>query len=316
MKQKIFTFLLIAAAGLTACKKDKVYPDIKQYDDLQIQNYLSANNLTGFTKAENDTTGIYYKIINPGTGKALDYSDEVSLVYTMKSFDGKYVSSDTIANHYVNVLGHLTAYNASSTTPPIPKGLELAIHDFLKFKGGSMRLMIPSRLAYGKSGFTVAGASSGKNVAGNQSIDYYVHVINDQAAYDDLVIRNYMKANSLTGYMKDAKGYYYKVITPGTGTVGEIKEFSNVTNTYKGYLMNGVVFADKSAASVETPFSYQGVSGLSIAVQKYGSSGASLSFIFPSLLGYGTSETSGATVNIPANSCTRFDYQITTVTQP
>jgi FKBP-type peptidyl-prolyl cis-trans isomerase FkpA len=49
MKQKIFTFLLIAAAGLTACKKDKVYPNIKEFDETEIQTYLTSNNLTGFT---------------------------------------------------------------------------------------------------------------------------------------------------------------------------------------------------------------------------------------------------------------------------
>jgi FKBP-type peptidyl-prolyl cis-trans isomerase FkpA len=323
MKQKIFTFLLIAAAGLTACKKDKVYPDIKEYDETSIQTYLTSNSLTGFTKGANDTTGIYYKILMPGTGKLLDYSDEVSIVYTMKTFDGKYVATDTITNHYSNLLGHLTAGSslAGSNTslllpPPLPIGLQTAIHDLLKNKGGSMHVIIPSHLAYGKGGYITRTSTGSINIVGNQSLDMYVHVIDNQATYDDIVIQNYIKANNLTGYAKDEKGYYYKVITAGTGTIGEIKEFSNVTSTYKGYLMNGVVFADKSTASAETPFSYQGITGLGIAIQKYGSAGASLSFIFPSKLGYGASETGGGTVIIPSSSCTRFDYQITTVTQP
>jgi FKBP-type peptidyl-prolyl cis-trans isomerase FkpA len=313
MKQKIFTFLLIAAAGLTACKKDKVYPDIKQYDDLQIQNYLNANNLTGFTKAENDTTGIYYKIINPGTGKALDYSDQVSIVYTMKSFDGKYVSSDTITNHYVNVLGHLTAGSATATAvPPLPKGLELAVHDILKYKGGSMRLMIPSRLAYGKSGFTIS--SLGKNIsfAGNQSIDFYVHIINDQAAYDDLAIRNYMKAKGLSGYTKTASGIWYKTITPGTGAVGSIKEFSNVTSSYTGTLLNDLQF-DTNTSYVTTP--YSSIPGMKEILLNHAVQGTVLSIVIPSGLAYGESERSGL-VFIPSNSVLRFEWTVTTVTQP
>jgi FKBP-type peptidyl-prolyl cis-trans isomerase FkpA len=46
------------------------------------------------------TTGMYYKIISQGTGASLEYSDKVSLVFTVKSFDGKYTSADTIINHF------------------------------------------------------------------------------------------------------------------------------------------------------------------------------------------------------------------------
>jgi FKBP-type peptidyl-prolyl cis-trans isomerase FkpA len=102
MKQKIFTFLLIAAAGLSACRKDTVDPTIQEYDEQQIQNYIAANSLTGFTRDTigGDTTGMYYKIINPGTGPNLEYSDRLSLVFTLKSFDGKYTSADTISQPF------------------------------------------------------------------------------------------------------------------------------------------------------------------------------------------------------------------------
>ena len=313
MKQKIFTFLLIAAAGLTACKKNEVYPDIKEYDNLQIENYLSANNLTGFTKAANDTTGIYYKIINPGTGTALGYPDVVSIVYTMKSFDGKYVASDTIANHYVNALGHLTAGSATATTvPPLPRGLQLAIHDILKYKGGSMHLMIPSRLAYGKSGFTINSAGNSKSLAGNQSLDFYVHVIDDQATYDDLSIRNYMKAKGLSGYTKTASGIWYKTITPGTGAAGSIKEFSNVTSSYNGTLLNDAQF-DTSTSFTGTPYGL--VDGMKEILLNHAVEGSVLSIFIPSKLAYGQSESSGLVV-IPSNSVLRFESTVTTVTQP
>lgn len=315
MKQKIFTFLLIAAAGLTACKKDGIDPTINQFDEQQIQSYISANALTGFTRdmpvadtAAADTSGIYYKIIQPPTGAALKYSDQVSLVYTIRSFDGKYIASDTIQNHFYDYLGHLSQSR-------LPKGLELGLHNLLKAKGGSIRMLIPSHLAYGKSGYIVGSVTNtNTNIAGNQCLDYYVRVVDNQLAYDDQVIKSYLTANSLSGYTKTASGLYYKVITPGTGTVGEINDFSVVSTTYVGSLLNGTEFdaTSKTTATVFSPASTgigNLVPGVAEGLKQHAAAGSSISLIMPSHLGYATSVQTG----IPSNSAIRFEFQITTV---
>ena len=318
MKQKIFTFLLIAVAGLTACRKSGVDPTIKEFDEQQIQSYISANGLTGFNRdvpvadtTGSDTTGIYYKILQPPTGAAFAYSDQLSLVFTLKSFDGKYVSSDTVQNHFYDYLGHI-AQNG------LPKGVQLGLHNLLKARGGSMRLLIPSHLAYGKKGFGTGSISNvNSRIAGNQCLDYYVHVIDNQAAYDDQVIKNFLTANSLTGYTKTASGLYYKVITPGTGTVGEINDLSIVTTTYVGSLLNGVEFdaASKTNAYVFTPAVSNGLAGLVPGVkeglEEHAATGTSISLLIPSHLGYATSLQPA----IPSNSVIRFEFQISTVTQ-
>jgi FKBP-type peptidyl-prolyl cis-trans isomerase FkpA len=328
MKQKIFTFLLIAAAGLTACKKnDSNQPNIREFDEQKIQDYISASGLTGFsadtTKDGIGTTGIHYKIISQGTGDSLKYSDNISLVYTMKSFDGKYTAADTISNHFTGYLGQLTAVN-QLTGFRLPPGLQLAIHNLLQYKGSSMRVLIPSRLGYGVNGFG-SGSISNVNtrIAGNQSLDFYVHVISNQDIYDDKVIYNFITANNLTGYAKDfslvdssgiqvKKYYYYKIITPGTGTIGDIKEFTNVTATYNGYLLNGTGF-DTSFATTTTTFTpYQYITGVADAIQKHASKGTSISILVPPSLGYGD----GARTGIPGNSVLKFEFQITEVKQP
>jgi FKBP-type peptidyl-prolyl cis-trans isomerase FkpA len=255
----------------------------------------------------------------PGTGKLLDYSDEVSIVYTMKTFDGKYVSTDTITNHYSNLLGHLTAGSslASSTTlrlpPPLPVGLQTAIHDLLKNKGGSMHVMMPSHLAYGKGGYTTGSVTNSTNIAGNQSLDMYVHVIDNQATYDDMVIQNYMKAKGLSGYSKTTSGIWYKVITPGTGAAGSIKEFSNVTSSYNGTLLNDGQFVT-TTSSVVTPFNAP-IAGMKEILLEHAVEGTVLSVFIPSSLAYGNSETAG-TIIIPSSSVLRFEWTVTTVTQP
>jgi FKBP-type peptidyl-prolyl cis-trans isomerase FkpA len=314
MKQKIFTFLLIVATGLSACKKTQDQPDIRAYDQDEIQKYITANGLTGFsedtTRDGTGTTGIHYKILTQGTGDTLKYSDKLSLVYTVKSFDGKYTSVDTINNHLNEFLGYLTADN-------LPKGLELAIHNILRYKGSSMRLLIPSRLAYGING-TGSGSSSNTNtrIAGNQCLDYYVNVISDQNAYDDKVITNYIAANNLTGFVKDPLGYYYKIVTPGTGPIEAISEFSKLTMTYGGSLLNTFSFdyAYYTTSVVYTPYDFYGggmygtgVEAIQHALVHHATTGTSLQLLIPSSLGLGTSAATG----IPANSVLKFDFTIT-----
>src|SRR6202012_1932971 len=121
MKQTIFTLLLISAIGLVSCRKHDNQPNIKQYDDEQIKNYIAANNITGMQKdtVGGDTSGIYYKIILPGKSDVpLGYPDNVSFVFTLRSFDGLYSSLDTIENHYQGYVGHIA-------TDALPQGLEL-----------------------------------------------------------------------------------------------------------------------------------------------------------------------------------------------
>ncbi|NNU33757.1 hypothetical protein HK413_05680 [Mucilaginibacter sp. S1162] len=100
MKQTTFTFLLFAAIALVSCRKDNYGPTIKEYDEDQIKSYISANGITGMTR---DTSGMYYSISNPGTGAPIDYSDNISVVFSVRSVDGKYVSVDTLSNHFQNL---------------------------------------------------------------------------------------------------------------------------------------------------------------------------------------------------------------------
>ena len=206
--------MLLSVVCFVSCRKITSDPDIKQYDQQQIEAYIAANSLTAMVpdKTNGDTTGTYYQILNPGDAtKPVDYPTYVSYVYTIRSFDGKYILSDTVANHYYGVLGHT-----------VPNGLMLAIRNNLKYLGGEMRVLVPSHLAFGKNGYGTGSTTltSGR-IAGNQCLDITVHLIGDQAAYDQLVIKNYMAANNLTGYSEitsgASTGLWYKITAPGTG---------------------------------------------------------------------------------------------------
>jgi len=324
MKQTLFTFFLISSIALVSCRKNNVQANIQQYDSQQIQNYIATNHLTGFVQDSvgGDTSGIYYKILQQPntTTPALAYTDNIAFVFSLKSFDGKYTSTDTIANHYQGYLGHIE-------TGGLPYGLELAIINDLKHYGGSMRILIPSNLAYGVNGYgtgSIENASS--HIAGNQCLDYYVHVINAQhdsstsitAAglediYDSQVINSYLSANSLTSQYTLDSGVYYRIVVKGTGT-DAITNNSTIDAGVYGRLLDGEVFADDlgadTLADLEIPNLTKGVQRM---LKKYAVKGTMISMIIPSSNAFGT-VASTALVTIPANSCIRYEYTILSVT--
>jgi FKBP-type peptidyl-prolyl cis-trans isomerase FkpA len=324
MKQTFFTLLLLSAIGLTSCHKSSTSNlNINQYDLSQIQNYIAKNNITGMVRDTlgGDTSGIYYQIIHPGSGASLADTSTISFCFSLKSFDGLYTSVDTIYNQYYGFLGHLT-------TDALPLGLQYAILNDLKQDGGTMRVLIPSRLAYGVNGYGTGSVHAAGRIAGNQCLDYYVHLVSpaQRPAYDDLVIQTYMKANNLTGYTKTSVtippvGYgvtpgehgtysmYYKVIHPGTGT-DSITVNSTFTATYTGELLDNTNFDytynGTDTASLTYPTLTLGEQG----AIKHVTAGSTLSMIFPSTLGYGNVGITG----VPSNSCLRYEYKIYTVT--
>lgn len=301
MKQKIFTILLFTTIGLISCRKNTVDPSIKQYDDEQIRSYISSNGLTGMLP---DTSGLYYKIIQKGTGAPLQYTDSVAFVYTIHSFDGKYISTDTIFNHYENFVGHIASTN-------LPLGLQEGIYNLLKYRGGSMRLLIPSHLAYGVNGIGSGSSSvTNANINGNQCLDYYIHTIDNEAAYDDLVIKNFLAASNLTAsYKKTASGLYYNIRTQGTGTV-PITNNTTITATYTEKLLDGTIFDASNdptlPPSIDIP---DMIAGMQEGLKNYATAGALITFIIPSTLAYGKNASTG----IPPNSCVIYEIQVITV---
>ncbi|RVT98198.1 hypothetical protein EOD41_17660 [Mucilaginibacter limnophilus] len=306
MKRILFTFLA-GAAILTSCNKDKVYPDIKQYDSEQIQNYINANGLKNAMQRDTtggDTSGIYYQIIDQGHGKNIEYSDRLNMVYTIRTFDGKYVATDTILNHYSGYLGQFASLG-------LPKGLQSAIYNNLKNKGGSMRVLIPSRLAYGVNGTGSGSVENNSRIAGNQCLDYWVRIIDNQRGYDSVAIQNFATRNSinLSEYTRDISGLYYKISGLDTGDV--VTKSAYVSLSYSLYNLNNALIQQSSYSDT--------YDALIKAVQESLLStrnGQQVSLLIPTHLGYGDPAQLSNTgvVIIPAFSCLKYDYTITAVT--
>jgi len=289
-------------------------------------NYISSIGLTGMIRDTigGDTTGMYYKIINPGetTATPLDYPTKIRMVYTVRTLDGTYISSDTINNHFVDYVGHIY-------TDKMPLGLQTAVKNLLKYPGASMRLLVPSHLAYGTAGYGSGSSTIANNkIRGNESLDYYVHVIgsyagdghtpSDMSNYDDMVIKNYMTANSLSGYTKvesttlPGNFYYYKTLTAGSGLT-PMTVNSSFTATYTGQLFNATIFDGTHNGDNPLTTTVDGlVTGVQEALINYAVVGTDISMLIPSTLGYGDVVDG----TIPAFSCMRFTWIVTAVTTP
>jgi FKBP-type peptidyl-prolyl cis-trans isomerase FkpA len=329
MKQILYTLLFFIVFGTISCRKDKIQQTIKQYDDAQILNYIAVHHLTGYVKdlVGGDTSGIYYKIITQDTTQPkLAYTTQIPMVYTVKTFDGTYASTDMIANHFYNYVGHVQSSG-------LPLGLQTALHNDLIYGGSSMEVLIPSHLAYGING-TGSGSSQVANnrIAGNECLDYYVNIIKmvptphydskgvpiyvgvttqyiTDPAYDDLSIQQYMTdSTSLVGYNKTADGLYYKVLTQGTGT-DSLTDNSTATVTYTGQLFNATIF-DQYNTTGGTPLQVGALTpGVREGFKTAALLNAKISMLIPSSLAYGVSPPAG----IPPFSCLRFTFVVDAV---
>ncbi len=280
-----FCACILALAGLSGCTK--TYPTIAEVDAQAVTNYIQSNNLS---LQQYGQTGIYYQVTQVGTGPNIDYSIQIPLIYTIKTLDGTYASIDTFNNRYGGYFGYFK-----------PDSLREVIKNTLIKQGGTVRVIVPSRFAFGKAG-------SG-SVPGNSSVDFTVTAITATklAEYDDFTMLQYMQANNLTGFTKAAEGYYYKLSDPGSGT--ETISLSSVISVeYTGKTLNGTVF-DKTTAGSPATFSLGStVEGWRLALPLLKKDGA-MQIILPSTLGYGLS----GSQSIPPFSCMFFDIKVTDV---
>src|SRR5690606_11031354 len=176
---------LIAVVMFSSCEK-KVYQTIVELDEENIQNYIQRNSLNVTALG---TTGMYYEVLEHGSGEALDYKKNFPLVYSFQTLDGRHSSVDTFAvgNRYADLLGYFpygTAVANNRPGSPLDKeeGIKMVLKQALKNANGKIRILVPSRLAFGRNG-------SGK-IESNQSLDYIIHAIDpdDLPEYEELSI--------------------------------------------------------------------------------------------------------------------------------
>jgi FKBP-type peptidyl-prolyl cis-trans isomerase len=134
MKRNVLLAFLLAPLLFAACGKtsEPCVPATVASEKAAMVAYCTANNIT-FTE---HASGILYEVMAPGLGTQPTLTNTVSTVYTGKLLNGN--QFDASANPVSFLLSGVI------------KGWQIAIP--LIKKGGRIKMVIPSSLAYGCSG--------------------------------------------------------------------------------------------------------------------------------------------------------------------
>ncbi|MFM7646078.1 MAG: FKBP-type peptidyl-prolyl cis-trans isomerase [Sphingomonadales bacterium] len=128
-----FNFILLTSLLfiLGGCVKDKTcVPKTVASEQSTMQGYATANNMT----VQTHPSGMLYQIVSPGNGAIPNLASRVSVRYTGKLMNG-------------TIFDSRTSTPAEFTLGQVITGWQLGVP--LIQKGGTIRLIIPSSLAYG-----------------------------------------------------------------------------------------------------------------------------------------------------------------------
>ncbi len=129
------TLAIFVIGGCNKLDKGSVCsPKTPQSEQAEIVAYASANGIN----ATAHSSGIYYQVINQGSGAVPTIGSRVYVKYTGKLLNGTVFDSQTNSSMTGWILGNL-----------IP-GWQIGIP--LIQKGGQIKLIIPSSLCYGCNG--------------------------------------------------------------------------------------------------------------------------------------------------------------------
>lgn len=129
--------ILLVAGCLISCKKDNstcspVSPD---EESAQIAAFCNAHTINYIV----DSNGIYYQVVDQGSGAKPGMSSTITVTYTTSTLDGSIIEDNTV----------------TPVTKPLSdfiEGWRLAL-PYLQ-KGGRIKMVVPSALAYGCTGIS------------------------------------------------------------------------------------------------------------------------------------------------------------------
>ncbi len=283
----------IAAIGIAAitllmgCSK-KEYQSFEELDNANIREYIQKNNLTVHQYKETD---LFYQVLEEGTGNAIDYKNIYPIVYTVKSLDGTYNSADTLSsgNRYAEHFGYFPFGSAAAGTPTVERtgDFKEVIREVLQKTNGKVRIIVPSRLMYGRNGVPSQG------IPPNASLDYVATVHDNFEDYEDGVIQQMIANASLNidDFTKTEDNIYYQIITQGDGDA--ITADSTVTVDYTLKSPNGTVLDSNTG----TDFSLAGgVISAWTKIVPFINKGGKIRFFTPSTFAYGRAGSSTGTI--------------------
>ncbi|SEK18770.1 FKBP-type peptidyl-prolyl cis-trans isomerase [Parapedobacter koreensis] len=286
-----------AIAFLMGCEK-KEYQSFEELDNANILEYIQRNNLNVSQYKETD---LFYQVLEEGTGNPIDFTKTFPVVYTVKSLDGAYNSGDTLSfnNRYADYFGYFPFGSSAAGTATVERtgDFKEVIREILQKTNGKIRIIVPSRIMYGRNGVPSQG------IPPNASLDYVVTVHDNFEDFeDDWVIPNMIKRAGLAidEFTKTEDGIYYNILTQGTGDAVHVDSTLTLNYTLKR--------PDGSIAESNTDYEAK-LTDLIPAWNKVIpllNKGGKIRFFTPSTQAYGASGSS----NIPSYASLDFEVEV------
>lgn len=297
--------LWIALIFVVACEK-REYQSVEELDEQNIRAYISKNNLS---VEEFENTGIYFQVLDQGSGAPLEYDIKYPIVSTVQTLDKTFTSQDTfsiaypVQNRFYDRLGYFSPI-ATQVDIPEGAGVNTLLKEHLQYANSKIRVIIPSRLAFGTEG------NRNPLIPGNASLDCIIYVIDpaDFETYEDATIRSYASEQGLAieTFTKTESGVYYKELE--SGTVPSVSPGGRVQVNYKLKLFNGDLYESRDSVT----FNLENViSGWQEVLPEL-KENSKARILIPALQAYGMeagyNQTTGAMIRPPF---TPLDYEVT-----
>ncbi|WP_090996190.1 FKBP-type peptidyl-prolyl cis-trans isomerase [Pedobacter insulae] len=153
LKKKLILIILLTVGAFSSCKKEEYDPEKQlKIDDAIIQEFITKNSIP----AIKHESGIYYQILNPGSGSQVTVANSVSTTYEGRLLNG-------------------SIFDGGSADFPLSRvivGWQIGIP--LIKKGGKIRLIVPSVFAYS------INPPQGSGIPKNAVLDFTVDLTNVQ----------------------------------------------------------------------------------------------------------------------------------------
>ena len=153
IKHTTLAFLVVFIA-FSSCKKDNIIDPVQQLaaDEVKIKDFIAANKIP----AIRHQSGIYYQIIEPGTGTLVYTANtSISANYVLRLLNGNTIPQ--LAGPFNFILGG-----------KVIDGWKIGIP--LIQKAGKIRLLVPSGYAYGPQGQN--------GIPANAILDFDIELVN------------------------------------------------------------------------------------------------------------------------------------------
>lgn len=262
-------------------------------DTTSIGVYIRNNNIP----ALKDASGVYFNIIESGSGFPPKASSEVRFEYKLSIIGSTSIVDESDDGPLLTDMEDLI--------PGMQVGLSLLT------PGSKAVIYIPSGYAYGDSNLPAIPA--------NSNLKFEVEFISvtkptseaNQLRADTVALDLYLETNEVENVVKDTTGLRYVITQEGTGPTATL--YNKVKINYTGkVLTTGATFFTGSNAPTTTfdsrviNYIYAFHAGLTKM-----KAGSKATFYVPSVLGFGNQSVTGAGgVSIPANSNLIYEVEL------